>query len=328
MTTKTTLHDLHADVLLCIFEYFTVNELYETFPEAIPYLTSLLINSHVRLHLRKSILTEIDPAQIVSIDLTCLSRLSSPTISDFINLRSLILHDMEDPKILINQPLSQSLEVLHLNISLRNKSEIIPGLLQLLTQLPKLKSYTLMYPSSYFILQPDLLIFPTLSTTIINVKLDVKCSINYLELLLLHLPCLRRFQSMIGTNSENLTESAQNSLFSSIESLFLTWEYIPFRNIITFCKKMPNLKNCQFISTDYRYEADVFNSMTWRQFIESDHVLLKKLIVHMKPTPQYGDPRIQHRVMRDRYFRSINFKFKPDYRYNIILEGNYVKAIE
>jgi len=66
MTTKTTLHDLHTDVLLCIFEYFTANELYEKFSEVFPYLTSLLINSRIRLHLRKSIVTEIDPTQVIN----------------------------------------------------------------------------------------------------------------------------------------------------------------------------------------------------------------------------------------------------------------------
>ena len=77
--------------------------------------------------------------------------------------------------------LSQSLEILYLNISLRYKPDIIPPLLHLLTQLPKLKSYTLIYPSSYFILQEDLLIHPTSSTSIENLKLDIKCSMNCLE---------------------------------------------------------------------------------------------------------------------------------------------------
>jgi len=56
--------------------------------------------------------------------------------------------------------ISQSLEILHLNISLRNKPNIGP---LLLTQLPKLNSYTLIYPSSYFVLQEDSLILSTSS---------------------------------------------------------------------------------------------------------------------------------------------------------------------
>src|SRR5579862_8555850 len=106
MATKTTFNDLYADVLLCIFEYFTVNEVFQIFSVVIPYLSSLLRNSHVRLHLRKSMLSDIDPAQVISVDLACLSRKSLPSISDFINLRSLILRDMEDPQVLVNQPLS------------------------------------------------------------------------------------------------------------------------------------------------------------------------------------------------------------------------------
>ena len=50
MVRKASPNDLHTDVLLCIFDYFPVNEIYEIFSEVIPYLTSLLINSRIRLH--------------------------------------------------------------------------------------------------------------------------------------------------------------------------------------------------------------------------------------------------------------------------------------
>jgi len=92
---------------------------------------------------------------------------------------------VEDPQILVNTPLSQSLEIVYLNISLRNKPDIISPLLQLLTQSSKLKIYVLIYPSSYFVVQ-DLLILSTLLTSVEQVKLDIKCSINCLEKLFEH----------------------------------------------------------------------------------------------------------------------------------------------
>jgi hypothetical protein len=285
MATKTTLNALCADVILCIFEYFTVNEIYDIFSQVIPNLTSLLINSHVRLHLRNSKIPPIDPAQVISIDLPCLPRLSSISLSEFINLRSLILHDMEDPRLLINQPLSQALETLYLNVSLRNQPPIILLLLSLITQLPRLKSYTLMYPSSYFVLQKDSLILQTSSITIKNLKLDFKCSISSLEKLLKYLPYLHRLQTTIGSNPDNISESSQILLLPNIQHLCLLWDYIPFQDILKFCKKMINLKTCIFNVNDHRHDPYTFDPIIWRKFIERDHVSLKRLTVNMKLEP-------------------------------------------
>jgi hypothetical protein len=176
--------------------------------------------------------------------------------------------------------------------------------------------------------QEDLLILSTLLTSVEQVKLDIKCSINCLEKLFEHLPCLRRFQSIVVSDSGNSLILAHDSLFPSIENIFFTWEYIPFRDIITLCKKMPNLKQCQFVANDYRYDQDVCNSITWYQFIEHDHILLENLAVNMKTQPNYDRGRSPRHLIGDPYFHSINFKFEPDHWGDIVLEGNYIKSLK
>lgn len=324
MATKTTFDGLHTDIILCIFDYFTVNEIYETFSELITNLTSLLIDSHIRLHLRQSMITEIDGRQVISMDFNKLPQKSC--MSNFINLRSLVLHDMENPKILINQSLSQSLEILYLNISLRYKPDIIPPLLHLLTKLPKLKSYTLIYSSSYFILQEDLLINPTSSTSIENLKLDIKCTIACLEKLFKCLPYLRRFQAnIVIANPEDSLDLTENLVFPSIQNLFLTWDYIPFQDVINLCKKIPNLKQCEFIANDHNYDQNVFNPLIWRQFIENDHVLLQKLVVNIQTRPRADRYRIGRTAETATYFTSINFKLELNHWGDKILIGNYMR---
>jgi hypothetical protein len=331
MATVTTLHDLYSDILLCIFEYFTVHEIYEIFSQVIPNLTLLLRNSRIRLHLRQSTMPPIDPAQVISIKLKYLPRLFSPSPFEFINLRSLILHDMEDPQSLIKQPLFQLLEIFYLNISLRYKPDIVLQLLPLIIQLSKLKSYTIIYPSSYFVLQKDALILQRSSNTIRNIKLDFKCSMGSLEKLLSYVPCLRRLQATFESNSV-IDDSFHMLLFPSIQYLCLSWEYIPFRDILTFCGKMVNLKKCIFNVNDHRNDLYTFNPNGWHQFIECDHVLLKRLIVNMKckPSPANLD-RIPHplaAIIKDPYFQSINFKFDRDHWGGLVVEGDYIKLTE
>jgi hypothetical protein len=328
MATVTTLHDLYSDILLCIFDYFTVHEIYEIFSQVIPNLTLLLRNSRIRLHVRQSTILPIDPAQVLSMHLKCLPRLFSSSPSEFINLRSLILDDMEDPQSLIRQSLFPSLEIFYLNISLRYKPDIVLLLLPLITQLSQLKSYTIIYPSSYFVLQKDALLLQTRSNTIKHIQLDLKCSINSLEKLLSYVPCLHRLRATIESNSV-IDDSFQMLLFPSIQYLSLSWEYIPFQDILTFCGKMVNLKKCIFDCNDHRNDLYTFNPNGWRQFIECDHVLLERLIVNMKcePSADYLH-RTTHplaAIIKDPYFQSINFKFDKDYWGGIVVEGDYIK---
>ncbi|CAF3609656.1 unnamed protein product [Rotaria sp. Silwood1] len=327
MEYTTTFNDLCADLLLNIFEFFTLNEIYYSFHEVIPYLTSLLVNSKARLRMCDLIIPEVQPTIVASLELQYLSRSSSPLLSDFINLRSLVLHDMEDPWLIINQNFAESLERLYLNISLRNKNTIIAEFLSFVFRLSKLKYFTIIYPSSYFIIQEDSFILPKLSTTIESLKLDVKCSMLCLDKLLKYLPSIRHLHATVAFTEENIEIYSRASVFPTVQYLFLSWEYIPIQDVIRFCQTMPCLRQCTLDATDYRDDQDLFYPNTWQQFIEHDHSMLKKFQVNMTRKPSHDFHRNSHwlSLNHNPYFREINFKFKMDNWGNTILNGNYAK---
>jgi hypothetical protein len=95
---------------------------------------------------------------------------------------------------------------------------------------------------------------------------------------------------------------------------------------------MVNLKKCIFDCNDHRNDLYTFNPNGWRQFIECDHVSLKRLIVNMKCKPSAAyRRRIPHplaAIIKDPYFQSINFIFDRDHWGSIVVEGDYIKSTE
>ncbi|CAF0872906.1 unnamed protein product [Rotaria sordida] len=327
MSETTTFYDLCADVLLNIFEFLNINEIYYSFHEVIPYLTSLLVESKIRLQMCDPIVSDVDPRPIASLVMKCLPRSFTPSLLEFINLQRLVLHDMEDPWLLINKSLPISLEHLSLNVSLRNKTTIIEEFLSLLDRLPKLKYFLIIYESSYFVLQENSFNLSKPSTTIHNIELEVKCSLLTLEKLLKYLPCVHRLSASVGFVEENLEIYNRYSEFPNVKLLFLSWEYIPIRDIIRFCQMIPNLRRCVLNATDYRDDRYVFNPSPWKQFIEDDHVLLEQfevIMVRRATSPRHPDEsRIA--LNPDAYFSTINFKFERDDWGHPVLNGNYTK---
>lgn len=326
MATKTTFRDLDVDVLLCIFDYFAANEIYAIFSESIRYLTPILRNSRIRLHLRHALIPQIDDGQVASMVFQRLP--SAISFADFTGLRSLILHDIEDPRVLINQASFPALEIFHVKLSLRNKSDITLSLLLMITRLPRLISYTLIYPSSYFVILEDAILTARSSTTLKHLRLDVKCTIGGLKKLIRRLPSLRSLQARLESDHvDSIDATTETVLCPSIQDLHLTWNYIPFVKVLEFCQNMVNLKKCALNINDHKNEHILFHRNTWKRFIDIEHVLLQELSVNMKsvPSSQRGAPQELTNMLRDSYLRAIGFQFDQDHWNNILVRGHYVR---
>ncbi|CAF2793430.1 unnamed protein product [Rotaria sp. Silwood2] len=150
-----------------------------------------------------------------------------------------------------------------------------------------------------------------------------------LEKLLKYSPCIRRLHATVAFIEENAEIYSRASMFSTVQYLFLSWEYIPIQDIIRFCQTMPCLKQCTLNAADYRDDQDLFDPSTWQQFIEHDHIMLTNVQVNMSRRPSHDSHRNSHWISlnHDPYFREINFQFEKDPWGNIILNGNYVKSI-
>ncbi|CAF3885753.1 unnamed protein product [Rotaria sp. Silwood1] len=279
--------------------------------------------------MRDSIVSEADPRPIVSLVMRCLPRSFTPSLLEFINLQKLFLHDMEDPWLFVTKPLPISLKHLHLNISLRNKTTVVEELLSVLDRLPQLKYFTIIYQSSYFVIQENSFKLSKVSTTIQSIELNVKCSLLCLEKLLRYLPCVHRLCASVGFIEENAAIYNRHSKFLNVKLLFLSWEFIPIQDIIRFCQTTPNLRRCALNATDYRDDEYVFHPNVWKQFIEEDHVLLERFEVKMTRVATSPQP-FGRQMMRnsDPYFSKINFKFYHDYWGNPVLNGDYTKFNE
>ena len=326
MATRTTFCDLPVDVLLCIFDYFTTNEIYATFSESVRYLTPILRNSRIRLHLRHALIPQIDTSQVASM---VFQRLPSwLSFFHFTGLRALILHDMEDPRVLIDRASFPSLEIFHVKLSLRNKSDTTLSLLPMITELPRLKAYTLLYPSSYFVIFADAIHPARLSATLKHLRLDVRCTISALKKLIEYLPSLRSLQARVESDHRHTTDATtENVSCLSIQDLHLTWDYIPFAEILGFSRNMVNLKKCTFHVNDHKNEPIVFHRNTWERFIEIEHLSVEELSVNMKcePSRERGAPRELENMLRDPYFHTIGFHFDRDHWDNILVRGHYMR---
>jgi hypothetical protein len=90
--------DLCPDILFHLFTYFSLNELYDIYIDIIPYLSTLLNEGHVKLHIGKNgneqfwneFLPQINRNQIISLNIPY-QKIHELKLSQFLSLRSITL---------------------------------------------------------------------------------------------------------------------------------------------------------------------------------------------------------------------------------------------
>ncbi|CAF0904590.1 unnamed protein product [Adineta ricciae] len=119
---------LCEDVLLELFQYFYVDELFYTFDGVINNFSSLLTICNVALHVRnvntnfrKHILPYIQPKNVLSIRIPNMYQMASVDLSQFKCLGLLVLHNVTDHNWPRNLPLNIKSLIVHVRSKHRNK---------------------------------------------------------------------------------------------------------------------------------------------------------------------------------------------------------------
>lgn len=266
--------DLCPDILLHLFTYFSLNELYDIFFDIIPHLSILLIKGHVKLHINKNcnehfwnnILSQINLTQVISLNIDY-SKINEINLSQFASLRSITLEDFRMINSLSLHPINQLIYLEQLSIKLSdtilNEDVWLSHILQL-SNLKQLK-IDLMIQKNTIIPQRDINISQLLlqSSTIKYLEIKIPLSWTSVISLLHHFPVLQIFRAYlyrINSNSNDTLISRPNlTCFHSLKTLDLTGYFSNMSSIITFfCSSMFHLKNCRLMATSVSND-DIFD---------------------------------------------------------------------
>jgi len=325
----TTFHDLCLDVIIEILSYFNVHEIFYSFCLLIPCLPTLLVNGRVQLHVRSNnsyfirwILPHIKLTQIVSLNVP--TRPYNPSIFSFSALRSLVLHDVDDPLSLLetnnnnNWP-PYSLE--HLSLYIRNQdipnkpSNIGTRVLERVFRLPRLKYFEL-HESKLSLKMVELfdqLNFPSTfqSSNIQYLILTVYCNSRTLQSIFNYSPKLYHLQIHLSLNySEKLSSQFH---FPSIRKLNLRFDGLQTDILIELFRNAPFLRQltlrCSVSSMKQSY-INLLKSDTWIQLIETYASQLQILDVDIRFHLLNDDEKTIEMINED--FRILNFKLNFD----------------
>ncbi|UJR27147.1 hypothetical protein I4U23_008446 [Adineta vaga] len=127
---------LCTDILLELFQYFYVDELFYTFADTIYHFSSLLQQGNVKLYVRqmdgyfrKHILPHIEPKNVLSIRIPNMYQMAPISLSQFTNVGLLILHNVT--KLNWPQNLPQNLKSLTIHVRSKHRSEVLKKALDL-----------------------------------------------------------------------------------------------------------------------------------------------------------------------------------------------------
>ena len=323
----TTFHDLCLDVIIEIFSYFNIHEIFYSYCLLIPCLPKLLINGRVRSHVRSNneyfirwILPHIKLPQIISLNVP--KRPYNPSIFRFTGLRSLVLHDVDDPLILLeksNDWPPSSLE--HLALSIRNPdipnkpSNIGIRVLEKVFQLSCLKSFELheSKASLKMVELHDQLHFPAKfhSSNLQSLILTVYCHWNTLPSILHYAPNLRSFQFYSSINSSEKYLSQLS--FLSLRKLQFRLRGLQIHILLELFRNTPCLRQLKLTCTvpiENQCCSNLLKSDTWIQLMDTYTVRLKILDVDIEfYLDNYSHKAIE---MINEDFRKLNLKLDID----------------
>jgi hypothetical protein len=272
----TSFFNLCADVLLHLFTYFSLNELFDIFADMIPNLSTLLIEGHAKLYVGKNandqfwndFLPEFNLNQIIALHISY-SKINEINLSKFSSLRSITFESVQMMNSLSSHSINQFHHLTHLKrLSLKLSDRVLSGdtwlphILRLST-LKQLK-IELMVQKNTILSQRDIsksqLSFQ--SSTIEYLELKIPLLWASIISLLHHFPYLQNFRAYlyrIYSNPNDTLISIPNlSCFHSLKKLNLTGYFFQISSIITFfCSSIPDLNSCRLMSTSVTND-DIF----------------------------------------------------------------------
>jgi len=300
-----TFFDLYPDILLKIFKYFSLNELFDIFTDIIPYLSTLLIEGHVKLYIDKNannhfwndFLREINQNQIISLYIPY-SKINDINLLQFSSLRSIILEDFQMINSLSLYPINVFhnfiyLERLSLKLSytILNENLWLDHILHLSTV--KQLKIDLMFKKNTILSQRDIKIshLPLQSSTIKYLEIKIPLLWTSILSLLHHFPFLQTFHAYLYRINFNSNDTLQSkptlTCFNSLKTLHLTGYFSNMSSIINFfCSSILHLQTCQLMSTSVTND-NIFNIINfdnyffWLNYLFQSCQYLTKIKIHM-----------------------------------------------
>jgi len=239
---------LCADVLLELFRYFYIDEIFHSFNEVIYDLPLILGQGarhlHIRRidkHFRKYILPKIDPNHVVSIRIPNLYHMAPIDLSQFKNVQSLRLFNVTEK----NWPdrFPRQTKSLFLYVRSRDRHELFHRSLTL-APIERLEFHS---KCLHFRESDRILAEPSKIKHLIFSS--QRCFIDY-RFLVNNLPDLQTFKSNVTYYPHRFEVNL--SRFSSLQSLSLSCRYIDIEEMISFLSKttVKSLRRCQIVNTD------------------------------------------------------------------------------
>lgn len=324
----TKFEDLCCDIIIELLSYFNVHEIFYSFCLLIPRLPALLADGHVPLHVRSNnfyfirwILPHIKLKEVASLHLP--TRPYNPSIFSFIALRSLVVHDLDNPLLIFENNNNgwppQNLEHLSLyirNQDIRNNSlNIGTRVLQCAFQLKQLRHFELHESKSSFKMVGlfDELDFPSTfqSTNIQCLILTIYCTGHTMQSILKYAPYLRKLKSRSGFSySENISSQFH---FPLVHKLDLRLDGLQTNLFCSIFRNSPCLRRCSLLCSFSSFKTDhidLLTSDTWIQMIDIYTPQLQMLNVYLSFYLDNFDETAIEMVNED--FKILNFKLEHE----------------
>ncbi|CAF2626803.1 unnamed protein product [Rotaria sp. Silwood2] len=318
---SSTFRDLCPDILLDIFCYFSIDQLFYSFyPDVLPILQTLLYESRMKFqlclsnddHFTATLLSLINENQVGSLRMTAAK-------NDFVKFRE--LQWITVINIHIDRMLLQKLSKLpRLTHVICIDSQFRQECFRYVCCLPFLKYFEVNLHGGYL----DIPITSYQRTCPIEeLVLHTPCSWEYLRRLISHLTHLRILRVMVNVDrSSDITIQHYSENFPSIEIFDLTWYSIEMENILALVRHMPHLKQLRLSG---KIDVNNLNSDLWQQLLEVVCRNLKRLNVNMLISIREGADRIQKDFDNNLFFQRIQFRLIPSNDENelLILNGDF-----
>lgn len=322
-----TFDDLCLDILIELFSYFNIHEIFYSFAQLIPCLPSLLVNGRVPLHIRSNnsyfirwILPHIQLCQVVSLNVP--KRPYNPSVFRFLGLRSLVIHDVDEPlKLLAKTHDWPPPSLQHLSLSIRNPdvpsrpSNIGTRVLEQALQLASLTSFELHESKSSLkmVELSDQLNLPSNfhSSTLQTLILTVYSNWKTLQSILSHTPHLRSLQFSSSTICPEKPVSSFSLLY--LRRLHFQLDGLHTDLLKNLFRQAPRLRQIKLkctVAPHLQSYRSLLQSETWRQLMDTSTPRLRILDVNLEFCLDGFDYRTIQTINED--VRKLNFEFDID----------------
>ncbi|CAF1272219.1 unnamed protein product [Adineta steineri] len=252
---------LCTDILLELFQYFYVDELFNAFNDTIHYLPLLLKNGNVQLHVRhvdshfrKHIMPNIERNNVISVRIQNMYQMAPVNLGEFNQVHFLVLHNVTE----LNWPDNFPKDLKYLTIYVRSKDrhKIFKKALNLdnIKRLEFNSTFLHFHDCNETLVKPS-----TIKHLVFNSQ---RCFINY-EFLLNNMPDL---QSLKSSNTYYPHRTKTNlGIFNRLYTIDLDCKHIDIDVMILFIIDVSrySLRQCRLININNSlssYIADVLIS--------------------------------------------------------------------